>query len=66
MQQPCDWTGGVDLADHVGPLLVVDSYRETGLTCYNQKALFRQPAHTCLDVKLPDGPIASLSAPKPR
>ena len=47
---------GVDLADHVGPLLVVDSYRETGLTRYNQKRYFASRPTPMLEATLPDCP----------
>ena len=46
----------MDLADHVGPLLVVDSYRETGLTRYNQKRYFASRPTPILEATLPDGP----------
>ena len=45
-----------DLADHVGPLLVVDSYRETGLTRYNQKRYFASRPTPVLEATLPEGP----------
>ena len=51
-----DWSRGIDLADHVGPLLVVDSYRETGLTRYNQKRYFASRPTPMLETTLPDGP----------
>ena len=51
-----DWTRGNDLADSVGPLLVVDSYRETGLTRYNQKRYFASRPTPMLETTLPDGP----------
>jgi len=51
-----DWTRGFDLAGHVGPLLVVDSYRETGLTRYNQKRYFASRPTPILEATLPAGP----------
>ncbi|MCX7670915.1 MAG: glycosyl hydrolase, partial [Anaerolineae bacterium] len=51
-----DWARGRDLADHVGPLLVVDSYRETGLTRYNQKRYFASRPTPILEATLPAGP----------
>jgi len=51
-----DWSRGIDLADHVGPLLVVDSYRETGLTRYNQKRYFASRPTPVLEALLPHGP----------
>ncbi|MEJ5199839.1 MAG: glycosyl hydrolase, partial [Anaerolineae bacterium] len=51
-----DWSHGVDLADRVGPLLVVDSYRETGLTRYNQKRYFASRPTPVLEATLPAGP----------
>jgi hypothetical protein len=51
-----DWTRGNDLANAVGPLLVVDSYRETGLTHYNQKRYFASRPTPTLEATLPDGP----------
>ncbi len=51
-----DWSRGSDLRDHVGPLLVVDSYRETGLTRYNQKRYFASRPTPVLETTLPDGP----------
>ena len=45
----------MDLADHVGPLLVVDSYRETGLTRYNQKRYFASRPTPVLEATLRDG-----------
>jgi GNAT superfamily N-acetyltransferase len=51
-----DWSHGIDLADHVGPLLVVDSYRETGLTRYNQKRYFASRPAPILEATLPVGP----------
>jgi hypothetical protein len=38
---PVDWARGIDLRDHVGTVLITDSYRETGLTQCNQKNLLR-------------------------
>ncbi|MGC8781951.1 MAG: glycosyl hydrolase, partial [Anaerolineae bacterium] len=51
-----EWSRGADLADHVGPLLVVDSYRETGLTRYNQKRYFASRPTPVLEATLPAGP----------
>ena len=51
-----DWSRGMDLADQIGPLLVVDSYRETGLTRYNQKRYFASRPTPILEATLPDGP----------
>ncbi len=51
-----DWSRGIDLAAHVGPLLVVDSYRETGLTRYNQKRYFASRPTPILEATLPAGP----------
>jgi len=51
-----DWSRGIDLADHVGPLLVMDSYRETGLTRYNQKRYFASRPTPILEATLPVGP----------
>ncbi len=51
-----DWSTGIDLLDHVGPLLVVDSYRETGLTRYNQKRYFASRPTPVLEATLPHGP----------
>ena len=59
-----DWTHGIDLADHVGPLLVVDSYRETGLTRYNQKRYFASRPTPVLEATLPEARTASLPASK--
>ncbi len=58
-----DWTRGIDLRNHVGPSLVVDSYRETGLTRYNQKRYFASRPTPVLEATLPDGPqriVASI------
>ena len=51
-----DWSRDTDLSAHVGPLLVVDSYRETGLTRYNQKRYFASRPTPMLETTLPDGP----------
>ena len=51
-----DWSAGIDLADAVGPLLVVDSYRETGLTRYNQKRYFASRPTPVLEATLPERP----------
>jgi hypothetical protein len=51
-----DWTRGIDLARHVGTVLTVDSYLDTGLTAYNQKRYFASEPTPVLDVTLPAGP----------
>ncbi len=51
-----DWRRGIDLAGCVGPVLVVDSYRETGLTRYNQKRYFASRPTPILETVLPDEP----------
>jgi hypothetical protein len=50
------WERGLDLAGHVGMVLSVDSYLETGLTAYNQKRYFASEPRPVLDVTLPEGP----------
>lgn len=51
-----DWSAGIDLAAHIGPLLLVDSYRETGLTRYNQKRYFASRPTPVLETTLPERP----------
>jgi hypothetical protein len=50
-----DWERGTDLAGHVGTVLTVDSYLDTGLTAYNQKRYFASEPTPVLDVMLPAG-----------
>ena len=51
-----DWERGMDLAGHVGMVLTVDSYLDTGLTAYNQKRYFASEPTPVLDLTLPAGP----------
>jgi hypothetical protein len=51
-----DWGRGKDLLGHVGTLLTVDSYLDTGLTAYNRKRYFASEPTPVLDVTLPAGP----------
>lgn len=51
-----DWERGLDLKEHVGVVLAVDSYVETGLTAYNQKRYFASQPTPVLDVTLPEEP----------
>ena len=50
-----DWERGMDLSGHVGMVLTVDSYLDTGLTAYNQKRYFASEPAPVLDVTLPSG-----------
>jgi hypothetical protein len=50
-----DWERGMDLLGHVGTVLTVDSYIDTGLTAYNQKRYFASEPTPVLDVTLPAG-----------
>ncbi len=51
-----DWERGMDLAGHVGIVLTVDSYLDTGLTAYNRKRYFTSEPTPVLDATLPAGP----------
>jgi len=51
-----DWESGLDLMPHVGVVLDVDSYLETGLTDYNRKRYFSSEPTPTLDVILPAEP----------
>ncbi|MBM4458841.1 MAG: hypothetical protein FJ011_13900 [Chloroflexi bacterium] len=51
-----DWTRGIDLRSSVGMLLIANSYRETGLTQYNQKRYFASRPTPVLEALLPAGP----------
>jgi len=51
-----DWERGTDLAGHVGTVLTVDSYLDTGLTTYNQKRYFASEPTPVLDATLPERP----------
>lgn len=51
-----DWENGLDLCDHIGPVLIKNSYIETGLTRYNQKRYFASEPVPVLEAKLPEGP----------
>ena len=51
-----DWSAGIDLKDRVGPVLTVDSYRESGLTVYNRKRFFASDPTPVLETTLPAGP----------
>lgn len=50
-----DWERGIDLRAEVGLVLAVDSYRETGLTAYNQKRYFASEPTPVLEATLPQG-----------
>jgi hypothetical protein len=50
-----DWERGMDLRAQVGIVLAVDSYRETGLTAYNQKRYFASEPTPVLEATLPQG-----------
>lgn len=50
-----DYAGGIDLRDHVGVVLIEDSYVETGLTAYNRKRYFASEPAPVLEVTLPPG-----------
>jgi alpha-L-rhamnosidase len=51
-----DWSSGADLSSHIGTVLSVSSYNETGLTRYNQKRYFASRPTPVLEVTLPDKP----------
>lgn len=55
-QGKTDWGQGINLAGHVGIVLTVDSYLDTGLTAYNQKRYFASEPTPVLDVTLPERP----------
>ena len=50
-----DWARGIDLRDHVGTVLITDSYRETGLTPYNQKRYFASNPTPVLEAAISPG-----------
>jgi len=51
-----DWEKGLDLNEHVGTVLIRDSYRDTGLTAYNRKRYFASEPTPVLDVVLSPRP----------
>jgi hypothetical protein len=51
-----DWEHGIDVKDHIGMVLTTESYRETGLTRYNQKRYFASEPRPVLEVILPEQP----------
>lgn len=51
-----NWAQGRDVRAAVGMTLTAESYRETGLTAYNQKRYFASEPRPVLELTLPDQP----------
>ncbi|MBD3184987.1 hypothetical protein GF312_22075 [Candidatus Poribacteria bacterium] len=51
-----NWSQGVDLIDHVGVVLIKNSYNQTGLTQYNRKRYFASNPTPVLQTSMLEGP----------